>query len=135
MPNWTRVPWNVRIKDDPKRDRDEVLHARLKLTMAWETRNRRRYFYAARRVGAKVVKTYCGCGPAARTAAEAVARAKASRLAEQQAAQALVIEMEPLDQLMDEIDTTLEVLTRIVLKAKGYRNHKGSWRMPRDSTN
>lgn len=103
--------------------------------MAWETRNQRKCFYAARRVGAKVIKTYCGTGLAAKTAAEAVAQAKASRLAEQQAAQALIIEMEPLDALMDEIDTTLEVLTRTVLKAKGYRNHKGSWRMPRDNTN
>lgn len=103
--------------------------------MAWETRKKSKFYYTARRVGGKVVKTYCGAGLAARMAAESVARAKASRLAEQQAAKAMVIEMEPLDALMDEIDTTLDVLTRATLKAKGYRNHRGSWRMPRADQN
>jgi uncharacterized protein HemY len=101
--------------------------------MAWERRrNGRTYYYRKRRIGGRVVSTYCGRG--ARAVALAAqdaddqARAAEQRQQTQQERQAAQASEAPLTDLT----TATAALTRAALIAGGYHQHKGSWRKQRD---
>ena len=100
--------------------------------MAWESRNRKRYFYRSQRVNGRVTKIYLGAGDVAQQAAEKDATAKATRARDQAELTALQATLAGLDQVTAEVETGVEVLLAGELLAMGYHQHKGEWRLRRE---
>lgn len=100
--------------------------------MAWETRGRHRYYYAARKVGRKVVKTYFGGGPAGRLAAGSQAEGHARRASRSAAAAAEKARLEPARRAAAELDAACDRMLAAALEALGYHRHdRGPWRRRR----
>ena len=97
--------------------------------MAWETRgNGRRYYYRARRVNGRVVKTYVGAGEIGAAAAAADAAEREVRLqqrGEQKRRRAQWLGMlETFDALADAV----EAYAAAALLTHGWYCHSGEWR-------
>ena len=100
--------------------------------MAWETRSGRKYAYRSfRDAHGRVRKEYLGRGDAAVEAETMRSGARAARKAEAAAVLELAAAVTPLDQLGEELDAGVDALVAAVLRSKGFRQHKGSWRKQR----
>src|SRR5262249_42189947 len=103
--------------------------------MAWERRGKSgaMYFYQTRRTDdGKVVKEYVGRGQKGRSAAEALARAKAQREAERQAIQSERASLAEADRLTAQLIAAADLLLNAALLASGYhRVNYGKWRRRR----
>lgn len=101
--------------------------------MAWEKRKRGGpYYYRSRRMGARVIKEYVGCGAAAEQAAQEDAQTREEQNAAVKALREVQEQLDavtaPLRQMCDDFD----VLMKAVLLVAGYHNHRGCWRRRRD---
>jgi hypothetical protein len=105
--------------------------------MGWEARGKRGvvYFYRCRRVAGKAVKEYCGRGPRATAAAEALARAQARRAADQHGVEQQVVDLAEPDRLTRELAQAAQLLLEAALLASGHHRHNyGPWRKRRGCT-
>ena len=100
--------------------------------MAWEDRDGRRYYYRKARHGRRVVSKYVGRGRVPELLAELDQADRERREAERrQTEQERSESAAQLDRL-DQAVALVELLTRGVLLANGYHNHRGKWRRMRD---
>lgn len=100
--------------------------------MAWESRGDRRFYYRYQRDGRNVRKIYCGAGEAAkRAAAEDVAK-KEKRAADRAELAVFQAKLAAVDQLAEEIEQGVDLLTEATLLALGFHQHRGQWRLRRD---
>ena len=100
--------------------------------VAWELRNKRRYFYRGVRRDGKVAKVCLGAGDAARHAAEKDAAKQAKRAQDQAEVAAIQAAVVGVDQLMADVHEGLAVLTEAALLVQGFHQHHGQWRRCRD---
>jgi hypothetical protein len=101
--------------------------------MPWETRHQNKsYYYRARKVNGRVVKTYIGTGLLAEEMAQADARERQQReqrLADRKQRQD---ELAAIDMPLEGFAEAVEVLTRASLVDAGYHFHRSSeWRKRR----
>lgn len=103
--------------------------------MAWEargSRGNRRYYYTARRVGARVVKRYHGHGVLAELAQRLDAEARARRSAESADFAVMQERLAHPRALMDDLDHHVSRLVEATFLAAGYHRHNyGPWRRRR----
>jgi len=103
--------------------------------MAWEWRGARRYYYAARREGRRVVKTCLGSGALGAMAAERDSQARGERERQRkESAGELGRLLEPLDAAhleAERLDRLLSSKVAVALAARGYHLHRGQWRRRR----
>ncbi len=101
--------------------------------MAWETRQRGgRYYTRSKKVGGRVVRMYVGAGLVGELAADADARARAERQAQEAAWQADQERIELAIAPLQEFYEVVETLARASLLLAGYhRHHRGEWRRKR----
>ena len=101
--------------------------------MGWERRaqHSNRYFYTARKVGGRVVKTYIGRGPLAEVAAAQDAAVKAERRASIAAVRNMATLMAPADSALRTLAHVCELLAAANLAAAGYQRVHYEWRRPR----
>jgi hypothetical protein len=101
--------------------------------MGWERRAQCRdsYYYVARKVGGRVVKTYIGRGPLAEVAAAQDAAVKAERRASIAAVRNMATLMAPADSALRALAHICELLAAANLAAAGYRRVHYEWRRPR----
>ena len=101
--------------------------------MAWERRrNRRVYFRAVKRNG-RVYKTYFGCGPVARLAADMDAEERSSRLARHQVWIARRAALQAADDRIKRVRERVDVLVAGHLASHGYYPTRSEWRKRRSS--
>jgi hypothetical protein len=100
--------------------------------VAWESRCRGRYYYAAARQDGRVVKCYVGRGPLAELAAGLDAEARRRRAGRAEAVRDDQARHEPAERALAELDAACALLTEAILTAAGYRrvNH-GPWKRRR----
>jgi hypothetical protein len=105
--------------------------------MGWESRGSRGvvYFYRSRRVGGESIKEYCGRGPRAASAAEALARARARREADRRAVEQHIVDLAETDRLTLELAEAAQLLFEAALLASGHhRQNYARWRKRRACT-
>jgi hypothetical protein len=99
------------------------------VAVAWEKRDKRTFYYRGRRIGGKVMKTYCGGGAAGRIAAEADARRRADEQARRITLMAEKERMEDLKSLTWRLHEQCELLAEAALLCAGYhRPFRQPWR-------
>ena len=96
--------------------------------MAWELRRGQRYYYAARRVGRRVVRTYHGTGEAARDAEHRHLDQIARKNQGKAAIAGLCESLAPIEQLLSDLNAAVSLLTHGTLLAEGYYQHDRTWR-------
>jgi hypothetical protein len=100
--------------------------------MAWEKRGGRRYFYAARRVGPRVVKTYFGRGKCADLASRIDVDDRRRRDLDAAALAVETARARAAEEAAALLETTVTLLIEATLLGAGYRRHpRGAWRRPR----
>jgi hypothetical protein len=101
--------------------------------MAWETRHQNKsYYYRARKLNGRVVKTYIGTGPLAEELAEADARERQERLQRAADRKRRHDELSAVDMPLELFADAVESLTRASLVDAGYHFHRSSeWRKRR----
>lgn len=101
--------------------------------MGWERRGGRSYYYAAERVGGRVVKRYVGAGRVAELAARLDLINRQQREDDAESARRLRDELAAVDAVLAPLDELADVLARAALVAAGYhRHHRGEWRRRRE---
>lgn len=101
--------------------------------MTWEKRGNHSYVYrSARMPDGRVKKEYIGHGLVAANAEREAAMSVAARKADQVAAEHLHAELEPADQLTDELEVGVNQLVEAHLLVAGWHKHHGTWRHRRD---
>jgi hypothetical protein len=99
--------------------------------MAWETRGARPYYYRSVRNGNKVRKVYLGSGHLAKRAARQDAKVRAKRAADEEELAELQTRLAGLDQLGEEVQHGVDLLTEATLLSLGFHEHRGEWRLHR----
>jgi hypothetical protein len=95
----------------------------------WETRKRGLYFYSARKIDGRVVKTYHGRGPLAEVAADMDAGARARSVAEADAVRVERTRLEAPERSLRELDGACDVMLAATLLAEGFhRPNFARWR-------
>ncbi len=102
--------------------------------MAWEKRERGGLYYTrSRKEGGRVVREYVGGGVLGELAARMDAEDRQRREEETAARREERERLDSLDGLTEELHEAAEVLTKAVLLAAGYHQHKrGEWRKRRE---
>lgn len=99
--------------------------------MPWEYRRRRKYYYAVRRYGSKVIKTYYGSGIPGQLAEQADIEERHDRQRERMWRR----DVRHAEQALLDFSDALDVLQRAELVAAGYHQHdRGQWRQKRRSS-
>jgi hypothetical protein len=100
--------------------------------MGWERRRAGWFFYQARKVGGRVVKTYIGRGPLADVIALDEKQKRAERQRHQQASREQKAVLGRLDALAGDVAARATLLFRAAMLVAGLRRHRqGEWRRPR----
>lgn len=99
--------------------------------MAWEKRNKARYFYRSRRVGPKVKRDYFGSGPIAEMSAELDAQRRSEQEAQRSAWADLLARIKEADATLNDLNRHCQHLAWAVLLVHGVRYHRGEWRRRR----
>lgn len=97
--------------------------------MGWEKRGKKTFFYSARRVGNKVVKTYCGSGVVGRVAEQVERRRRAERDEQRVAYLAEQTRLEEAQERLRQFGDCCEQLTVAALLCSGFhRPNRRPWR-------
>jgi hypothetical protein len=104
--------------------------------MGWDKKaNGQRYYYKAKKVCGRCVKTYVGAGPAAALAAALDAAEREGRRRRREAWRAEVAALAAADQALADLAAVAGLVYRAALVLAGYHVHHGDWRrrsaMPR----
>ena len=103
--------------------------------MAWEERGGRRYYYQSERdEEGRGKKRYIGAGEIAELVAHADETRRQSREARRAKEREELERLQTADAALEEFCKAVDTITRAVLVAAGYRNHKGEWRLRRNGT-
>jgi len=98
--------------------------------MGWD---RRGYFYSARKINGRVVRSYVGSGKVAELAAELDVIERESRVIKKAEVKIELDRVAALDESVDEFDSLVEQLALAALDAAGFhRHHRGEWRKRRE---
>ena len=126
------------IFNDPRfQDEPNPLHpanpcskkaSRERITMTWQKRGNRRYYYRKRRQGDRVISEYVGAGQLAETEAALDNLERQIRRAQRRRRQ----EHRALDAQVNQICDLIRILTDSVLLINDYHTHKGQWRKKRN---
>jgi len=90
------------------------------------------YWYRSVRDGDQVRTEYLGTGPLAEAMATLDALKREERELEWAAMRAEREAQREIDRAIDAVGAEVRVLTKTVLEAHGYHQHKGTWRKRRD---
>jgi hypothetical protein len=102
--------------------------------MALEKRDGNLYYYRnVRDSEGRPKKVYVGAGEFARIASEQDTIRRTAREGERERHRTEVERFETLAAPLVELDETTDILTRAVLVASGYHQHKGEWRGARNT--
>jgi hypothetical protein len=99
--------------------------------MAWEKRDKAKYYYRMRRVGPKVKRDYFGCGPIAEMSAELDAQRRSERDAQRSAWADFLARSNLADATVDDLSRHCQLLASAVLLVHGVHYHRGEWRRRR----
>lgn len=99
--------------------------------MAWEQRNKRRYFYRKRRIGGRVISEYVGDGAIGALAEVMTARAMAEAEAKRKEWEAIRDEQQRLDQMVDDFGKLAYAMAHAALLLSGYHQSRRKWRKKR----
>jgi hypothetical protein len=99
--------------------------------MAWEKRDKCRYYYRSRRVGSKVSREYLGCGPIAQMSAELDVQRRCDREAYRTTWADVQAQLQEADARLDDLNRHCRLLASAVLIAHGFHQHHGEWRRRR----
>ena len=100
--------------------------------MAWEERGNGSYYYRKRRIGGRVVSEYVGQGEVASLVAQLDAIERTQQQAHRASAAAEGAQQDADDQQAAAVATVIATLTRGVLVANGFYQHKRQWRRRRE---
>lgn len=100
--------------------------------MGWEERNGRRYYYAKRREGGRVVSQYAGYGPAAEGIAKLQEQDNRRRALWRERDRAERAVERAVDRQVDEVCALARAVASAALLTSGYHQHKGQWRRRSD---
>jgi hypothetical protein len=102
--------------------------------MGWESRaGTGRYYTRSMRVNGRIVREYIGTGPVAELAYQMDVDQRLERELERKAFEAVQNRDNALDAKLDEFSELAETLSRGLLIAAGYHQHKrGQWRKRRE---
>ena len=92
--------------------------------MAFEKRGAKRYFYTARRVGKKVVKTYWS-SLTADGQIKLIEQQKQARLSDRE-------KRRDIDDTIDQISEMIGLALSVHARLNGLHNHRGDWRQFRE---
>jgi hypothetical protein len=99
--------------------------------MAWEKRDKARYYYRSRRIGRKVTRQYLGCGPIAHMSAELDEQRRSERSAQRSAWADFHTRISEADAALDALSRHCRLLAWGILLVHGVHNHRGEWRRRR----
>jgi hypothetical protein len=101
--------------------------------MGWESRGGNGPYYTrSKKVNGRVVREYIGRGRVGELVAAMDARERQQHTAQADADRRLIEEYEKAERLLAELCNSIDTLTRAVLYASGYHQHKhGEWRHKR----
>jgi hypothetical protein len=99
--------------------------------MGWESRGGRRYYYAARRVGGRVVKAYIGPGEVGALAAALEAESRRRRADHREGLRLERARVEPADRALDELERACVRAIETALVDAGYHKSYSKWRRKR----
>jgi hypothetical protein len=99
--------------------------------MAWEKRDKRRYYYRSRRVGSKVSREYLGSGPIAQMSAELDVQRRCDREAYRTTWADFRAQLHEADAMLDDLRRHCQLLAWAVLLVHGVHYHRGEWRRRR----
>jgi hypothetical protein len=103
--------------------------------MSWEHRKgHRRYYTRSRRMGGRIVREYLGCGQFAELTARSDEHAREVRTIAAKEEAERRFETIALSAELDRICQLSDCLSRAVLLAAGYHEHRGNWRRRRGKT-
>lgn len=100
--------------------------------MGWEKRGNREYYYRKQRIGKHVISEYVGADESAVLIARLDAVRREKEHYERWQKQELRKEQADSDQLLDELQELVKILTAAVLIAEGLHTHKREWRRKRE---
>lgn len=103
--------------------------------MGWERRGNGRYYYTKRRDGERIVSQYGGSGTIGQLMADMQALDSERQQLEQVRARQDRAAVDPAAPQLDTLAALVSTLTRAVLEANGYHQHKGQWRRKRGTQN
>jgi hypothetical protein len=103
--------------------------------MGWEKRERGGSYYTrSYKVNGRVIRVYVGKGPRAELAANTDALKRLRREEEAKVWREEQERLETLDQALEELCESVEIVCRASLLAAGFRRHnRGEWRRKRGS--
>lgn len=101
--------------------------------MPWEKRNRcGPYYFRARRVKGRIVKTYCGAGLRGQIAEMEDREAREDRQARSEKRRRSLAYLDGLSSRVEAFSALTDTLLQAILQESGYRQHKrGEWRRRR----
>ena len=99
--------------------------------MAWEQRNKRRYYYRKRRIGRSVISEYVGDGATGALAEVMTARAIAEAEAKRKEWQAIKDEQARLNRMVDDFGKLADAMAQAALLLSGYHQSRRKWRKQR----
>jgi hypothetical protein len=103
--------------------------------MGWEKRARGGFYYTrSHKVNGRVIREYVGRGPRAELAASTDAVKRLQREEEAKAWRQERESLETVDQALEKLCEAVEIVSRAILLAAGFRQHnRGEWRRQRGS--
>lgn len=100
--------------------------------MSYELRGAKRYYYSARRINGRVVKTYLGDGRCAQQAAAIVAERQRERMAQRRRDAEFQQRLVSLQGAFDQFWEPSERILHLVFMASNYHRRRGEWRRLRE---
>ena len=100
--------------------------------MAWEERGNGSYYYRKRRIGGRVVSEYVGRGELAGLVAQLDAIERTGQRAQRASHAAERASLDVDDEVAETVAALVATLTRGVLVANGFHQHKRQWRRRRE---
>lgn len=99
--------------------------------MAWEFKEKRAYYYQAKRFGSQVRKVYLGRGDDAHRAAEAAQMMREIKAKIEEKLKEIRDVSASAVSVMADLEIGVNQLLQASLLAAGYRQHRGTWRKRR----
>lgn len=100
--------------------------------MGWEQRGNHRYYYHKRREGHRVISEYVGSGPLAELASTLDELTRQEQCLQRERMHREGKAIHAGDALVEDVCSSIRLVTHAVLLVAGYHTHKGQWRKKRN---
>ena len=100
--------------------------------MGWEYRGNRLYYYHKKRTGSRVVSEYVGAGMSGYLAEVFDNEDRSERKYNAAQRKERILEIKKINQDLDQLTKTINILVRAVFLTAGFHPHKGQWRKIRN---